>query len=69
MLCTRPGPAIEREVVILATAHDTLTWEHILEPPVKKRISTRTIIYPEEAEGVKPVFLVRDVRADSREIH
>jgi hypothetical protein len=65
-LCQRPDPVIKPDVTILATVHDALAWEHILEPPLDNRISPMTDISPAEARGLKAVLSAGDVRADRR---
>jgi hypothetical protein len=68
-VCLKTEPEIEREVTILAMVHDALAWMNITESAGenRKRLCSRTLIYPAEAEGLTRVISAQDVRADSRE--
>jgi hypothetical protein len=61
-------PSIERDLLIAEGVHDGLKGKCFIEQEAEgRRVATRTVIYPAEAEGLTRVLSPGDIRADPRE--
>jgi hypothetical protein len=62
----RLSPDIEREAAILVAVGDVLSWTRTSEPGVERTRSVRWVIYPTEAERLKPVVSAGNPMVDGR---